>query len=328
MEKTRLVEHRGKWAIRIKRRRYSTGFDATPENREAAKRKASEIAQAMKFTPIGGTCEDIMQAYLADRYDAVNCVEPDNLMYNWKMAAPHFGNLSPEEITRQVCRAYHVLREDSKPATINKHLATLRAGLNWHYGKNAMPAMFELLPLDEPRDRWITKGEFHRLLEGANAEHLRLFYHLAIATAGRKSAILEMKWQSEKEPNVRWIENTIFLGRKPNGKKRATVPMTNRVRSELEAAYKNRTCDHVIEYAGNGVKDVKRAHAAACRNAGIKDFTIHDLRHTAAVWMCGNGTPMEKISTYLGHTNVDITARVYARYQPDHLKDAASALEV
>ncbi len=44
--------------------------------------------------------------------------------------------------------------------------------------------------------------------------------------------------------------------------------------------------------------------------------------------MAGNGTPMEKLSTHLGHTNVDITARVYARYQPDDLKDAASAIEV
>ena len=86
--------------------------------------------------------------------------------------------------------------------------------------------------------------------------------------------------------------------------------------------------DHVIEYAGNGVKDVKRAHAAACRNAGIEDFTIHDLRHTATVWMCGKNVRMEKISTYLGHTNVNITYSTYAKYQPDHLRDAAEAVEI
>ena len=62
--------------------------------------------------------------------------------------------------------------------------------------------------------------------------------------------------------------------------------------------------------------------------AGIEDFTIHDLRHTAAVWMCERGTEMSKISTYMGHTKIDTTRIVYAQYQPDHVKDAAAALEV
>ena len=86
--------------------------------------------------------------------------------------------------------------------------------------------------------------------------------------------------------------------------------------------------DQVIEYAGNGVKDVKRAHATACRNAGIEDFTIHDLRHTAAVWMCGKNVSLDKIASYLGRTKIDITRNVYAKYQSDHLRDAAAALEV
>ena len=68
--------------------------------------------------------------------------------------------------------------------------------------------------------------------------------------------------------------------------------------------------------------------ARAVKRAGIKNFTIHDLRHTAAVWMAGSGTAMEKILTYLGHTRIDITRNVYAKYQPEHLQDAVAALEV
>ena len=73
---------------------------------------------------------------------------------------------------------------------------------------------------------------------------------------------------------------------------------------------------------------MKKSFARAVKWAGIEDFNIHDLRHTAAVWMGGNGTPMEKISTYLGHTRIDITRNVYAKFQPEHLQDAAAALEV
>ena len=104
--------------------------------------------------------------------------------------------------------------------------------------------------------------------------------------------------------------------------------MTKRLRKEIEAAFESNETEYLVEYAGGRVKDVKKSFARAVNRAGIKDFTIHDLRHTAAVWMAGNGTAMEKISTYLGHTRIDITRNVYAKFQPEHLQDAAAALEV
>jgi len=62
--------------------------------------------------------------------------------------------------------------------------------------------------------------------------------------------------------------------------------------------------------------------------AGLEDVSAHVLRHTAAVWMAEAGVPMDEISQYLGHSNVEITRRVYARYSPDYLRKAASALEL
>ena len=121
---------------------------------------------------------------------------------------------------------------------------------------------------------------------------------------------------------------THFLGKKANGKKRATVPLTKRLRKEIEETFESNETEYLVEYAGGRVKDVKKSFARAVKRAEIKDFTIHDLRHTEAVWMAGNGTAMEKISTYLGHTRIDITRNVYAKFQPEHLQDAAAALEV
>ena len=34
------------------------------------------------------------------------------------------------------------------------------------------------------------------------------------------------------------------------------------------------------------------------------------------------------IAQYLGHSNVEVTRKVYARYSPDYLRKAASALEL
>src|SRR5690606_35719807 len=39
------------------------------------------------------------------------------------------------------------------------------------------------------------------------------------------------------------------------------------------------------------------------------------------------GVPMEEVAQYLGHSNPNVTRSTYARFSPDHLRKAASALE-
>lgn len=51
------------------------------------------------------------------------------------------------------------------------------------------------------------------------------------------------------------------------------------------------------------------------------------FRHSAAVWMAQEGIEMRKIAQFLGHSDERTTARIYALYSPDYLKDAAAALE-
>ena len=51
------------------------------------------------------------------------------------------------------------------------------------------------------------------------------------------------------------------------------------------------------------------------------------LRHTAAVHMAEAGVPMTRISQFLGHSNTGITERAYARFAPDHLRDAADVVD-
>lgn len=56
--------------------------------------------------------------------------------------------------------------------------------------------------------------------------------------------------------------------------------------------------------------------------------TAHMFRHSAAVWMAEGGVPMSEIAQYLGHSNTSITERIYARYSPDYLRNAARHLEI
>jgi integrase len=84
----------------------------------------------------------------------------------------------------------------------------------------------------------------------------------------------------------------------------------------------------VIEWGGKPVGSLKRGLKRAAVLAGIKKpVSPHVLRHSAAVHMAEDDVSMEKIAQFLGHSNVNTTRKIYARFSPSYLKDAAAALE-
>jgi integrase len=109
-------------------------------------------------------------------------------------------------------------------------------------------------------------------------------------------------------------------------KYRATVPMNNQIREALLEAKEGALSDYVIEHGREKVLSIKKGFAAACERSGIK-ATPHMLRHSAAVWMAEENVPMTQIAQFLGHTDSRITERVYARFRPSFLANAAAALE-
>ena len=151
-----------------------------------------------------------------------------------------------------------------------------------------------------------------------------LFVELAIGTGARMGAILDLTWD-----RVDFTHGTIdFMpaGRDKTNKRRTVVPMSGRVRKQLEQALEGRLSDHVIEYGGKPVASVKRAIAAAARRSGVP-CSPHVFRHTAGVWMAQADVPMQKIAQFLGHTSTRVTEHTYARYSPRFMADAAAALE-
>ena len=110
-------------------------------------------------------------------------------------------------------------------------------------------------------------------------------------------------------------------------KGRARVPINDTLLAALEDAKRGATTPHVIEWGGEPVMSVKKGIAAAARRAGV-ECSPHVLRHTAAVWMAEGGVPMEQIAQYLGHDDVRTTYRVYARFSPGFLRDAARTLDM
>lgn len=261
-----------------------------------------------------------MARYLGDK---VGRRSHGSMLTSWRALRSTFGHLRVDQITRELCRDYARTRRNSgvSDGTIIKDLGVLKAAINW---AKIPGAVFELPPTPLPRERYITAAECKRLADAATLGHVRLFIVLAWSTAGRHSALLEMTWDQ-----IDFDAGFVRLAKKAThgNKRRATVPMPSQLRAALQAAYEARTCEYVIEWGGKPLKSIKRGFGEAAKRAGLEDVTPHVLRHSAAVAMAGAGISMDKIAQMLGHTNAKITASVYARFAPDHFKDAAKALE-
>jgi integrase len=292
----------------------------TRDPAEAARRFADLTAQIDRT---GETVADIFAAYHAEKQRTT--ARADRIAVAWKALAPKFAPLRPDQITRELCRSHAAERRKRgrADATIAKEISILRAAMRWHDRRTT--AEFWIPREAPPRERYLSREEFDRLAAACREPHLRLFAVLALATAGRTSALLELTWD-----RVHFDRGLIDLRAPGQGQRkgRAVVPMNDRARAALLEAREAAVSDYVIEYAGKKVERISKGFRAAAGRAGLgPDVTPHTLRHTSAVWMAENGVPMAEISQFLGHAGSKVTERVYARFSPDYLRKAARALD-
>lgn len=269
----------------------------------------------------------MLDAYLEDRKPEVS--SPAAIEFAIKALKPHFGDLMPEHITEAECKKYARLRNlaGRKASTARNELGVLRSSLVWAEKKKqwlAAPHVWKP-PAPPPRDRHLSRAEFKRLLEAANDPHLRLFIAVALYTAGRARAVLELTWDRvDLDRGLIYLKTGKSVKRQ---KGRATVPITETLRPLLEEARKGALTDYVVEYAGAPLKSIGKGFRAAVARAGIGWASPHVLRHTAAVWQAEQGVSMKEIAEFLGHSDDRVTQKVYARFSPEFLRRAARALD-
>ncbi|PZQ45009.1 MAG: integrase [Micavibrio aeruginosavorus] len=320
MQDPRIKLYREMWYYVYKDGGETKRISLRTKDRGEADRSYADLVKTLALK--GDTVGDIVKAYLKDK---ANMASHDlaALIYR-KHLEPRFGNLREDQVTRSNTRDYTAFRRKAGASdwTIRRELGVLRAALGWN-NKNT-PAVIELPPEGKIRDRYLRKDEYQALLAAAEAPHIKLFIMLALSTAGRMSALLELTWD-----RVDFEHGLIKLSIGDHGNKgRATVPMNSALRPVLEEAYRARTCDYVVELGSDRILNVKKGVVAAAKRAKLKDVSPNVLRHTAAVWMAIDGVDLIKIARFLGHTNPKITYKHYAKYSPSYLADAAQSLVV
>lgn len=304
-----------------KRRRYR--LDA--QSRAEAEGEAADRIRTERAKSAGSTIAELWELY---RIEKRGRRIAEAMKFEWRKMAPFFGNLRPDQVTIDLCRAYSEARRvvGKQDGTIWTELGHLRTVFLWAASRRLIayaPAV-ERPAKPAPKGRWLTLEEIARLLDAPKAHHIQLAILLMLSTAGRVGAILELTWD-RVDFDGGWINlRTTETGPR---KGRAVVPMNAGLRAALSQAKGAALTDWVVEWAGQPVKSIKTGFKKAVRDAKLDDVSPHTLRHTAAVHLVAGGVAMQKVSQYLGHSSIAVTERVYGRYAPDHLREEAAILD-
>ncbi len=159
---------------------------------------------------------------------------------------------------------------------------------------------------------------------------LRVLVLTAAMTGLRQGELLGLRWR-----DVDWsvqrirVRNAFTRGEHSSKGEsdlstRRSVPMADRVVAELDRWSKRTafTAEHDLVFAhpqtGNPLDRTKvtRRFQQACADAGASVITFHQLRHTFATRMAGQGVPIRKLQEWLGHADIK-TTQIYTHYAPD-----------
>ena len=159
---------------------------------------------------------------------------------------------------------------------------------------------------------------------GEYADYLTPLVLLVMNTGLRRSEALSLTWELTKlgaNPHL-----TVLAAHAKSGKTRH-VPLNTAAVDVLERWSKQGDGKGLVfpNPAGGQLKSIKTAWGKLMKDANLKDFRFHDLRHDFASRLVMAGVDLYRVKELLGHGSIEITQR-YAHLAPHTLSEAVEVL--
>ncbi len=230
--------------------------------------------------------------------------------------------LSQENTRRGILRS---------PSTVVRYLAALSHAFSiavkeWGWLDDS--PMRKVSKPREPRGRvrFLSDEERKRLLEAckqSSNEYLYIVVVLALSTGMRLGEIMGLKWS-----DIDLDRGCITLHETKNGERRL-VPLQGLALKLTRSFRVSRYfCSLQLFPSKSNFKksmDLRFPWKIALKQAGIKDFRFHDLRHSAASYLAMNGATLSEIAGVLGHKTLSMVKR-YAHLSEEHKKDVVNRM--
>jgi integrase len=198
-----------------------------------------------------------------------------------------------------------------RPCTVNKEVSCLK----WIFNRAIRHGKLEhnpvngvkRLPENNVRMRVLTQKEFDLLLEKCDKrlQHLRPVVAMGYYMGMRRSEVLNLTW-----PEVDLKKGFIRLSaERTKTDSPRVIPIHPKVKAILEKLPRGLHTDRVFLRRGKPFDEIKNSFQSACDEAGIKDFTFHDLRHCALNNLRLAGNDYFKIMSMSGHKTMSVFKR-------------------
>ena len=231
-----------------------------------------------------------------------------------------FGAKYLYQITAKDIEGYKIarLKDDIKPATINRDLSLVRSMLNrareWDKLIRPNPcAKMRKLRENNVRLRFLSKEEITRLYDMCHGE-LLAFVIFALNTGCRRGEMMALAWG-----DIDIERRQIHIRDSKSGRGRV-IPMNETVRNLILSLKKLPDSPNIFSSYH------REAFDAALKRAEIEDASLHSLRHTFASHLVMRGVDLVTVSRLLGHMSIQMTMR-YSHLSPEHQAKAVGVLD-
>lgn len=170
---------------------------------------------------------------------------------------------------------------------------------------------------NKPRKVWHTEDRDLALVNATTHPLIRVYFALVHSTGAERDAALNMRRRDID--TATWTAH--IPGTKNKGRDRRGIPIESWSHTILAAHCKTLLPDALL-FDGLTRDIVGKAHVDSRKAINLPDYQLRDSRHSYAIRALLRGEPLWKVSKWLGHSNLNITAKVYADFGIDAALDA------
>ncbi len=249
---------------------------------------------------------------------------------HFKLWKDIIGDLTLAEITpSKLVESRDLLTKGKTPngtirssSTVNRYFASLSHAFSlavkeWEWADDT--PFRKISKLKEPRGRvrFLDDDERKCLLDACKvkSQPLYIIVVIALSTGARKGEILTLKWSQ-----INLLRGTIVLHDTKNGERRS-LPLQGYALKLVTELGKIRRLDteYLFPSHSNPSKplSIDTIWKQVVKDAKLKNFRFHDLRHTAASYLAMNGATLAEIAEILGHKTLQMVKR-YSHLTEQH----------
>ena len=244
-------------------------------------------------------------------------------------------------------------REHLSAKSVREIAGVLSVSLNKAFRLGKIPInpllRVELPRVERTEARSLTPGKIQCFRDACRDDWTFSFVEISLATGARRGELLALQW-----PDIDWLTSTIGINK--SLEETAAGVRVKTTKSKKARKFRvGQTAITALRFLEDQQREYRRLYGAdyqehglvfaepdgsylmphlvsqtivrRLKKAGIKDASLHTLRHTHASNLLSKHVPLPTVSARLGHADTNITARIYSHALPEDDQRAADTWE-